>query len=314
MSSNYDTCDVYPLPPHQFHRHQSASHRNVCHSTKYLMLHVRDCSGLLQNGDICPFPWCRKVKHLLYHLVSCEKDIDGNQCSICSPPDSKLSPNLVSLVGLNTHRRIKFRERVKAVLAKRQQLAAAAAVARASSLGKDKVAIMEGGNRMMNPHHRATGTTHAPSRVSTPRAATFAPINQLPQRHARFQNQALSHHQQVGPSLHHNISGSQNPASAAVAAVQSATTLSATASIAAATTLASPPDHLTSPTLSATLTGLPSSLSVSALPSLEEASLELGDISLSTSDLIGLSSPTGNELAEPMAVTLATATTEHAAS
>lgn len=91
-------------------RHRSAKHRNVCHSTKYMMLHVRDCSGLLSNGDVCPFPWCRKTKHLLYHLVSCKKKDDGTQCSICCPEN--LSSNLMDLVGLNAHRRKIFVERV----------------------------------------------------------------------------------------------------------------------------------------------------------------------------------------------------------
>lgn len=266
---------------HAFYRHQSAKHRNVCHSTKYLMLHVRDCSGLLPNGDICPFPWCRKAKHLLYHLVSCEKASDGNQCSICSPMESKLSTNLVALVGLNTHRRIKFRERVKAVLAKRQQLAAAAAIARASSSGKD-------GNHMMNPPQQANTT-----RVPIARDTKFAPMNQVSQRHAHF---SISQQQQVGSSLNQTFA-SQNPASSTFDAAQPSIIPTATASIAAATTFDFPPDqHLPSPALSATLTGLSSSLSVSALPSLEEAALELGDITLSTSDLIGLSSPSGNEL------------------
>lgn len=88
-------------------RHRSAKHRNVCHSTKYMMLHVRDCSGLLSNGDVCPFPWCRKTKHLLYHLVSCQ---DGSTCSICNPDN--LSANLTELVGLNAHRRKIFVDRV----------------------------------------------------------------------------------------------------------------------------------------------------------------------------------------------------------
>ena len=48
-----------------------------------MMLHVRDCTGLLHNGDACPFPWCGAVKHLLYHLVSCT---DGDRCTVCNPP------------------------------------------------------------------------------------------------------------------------------------------------------------------------------------------------------------------------------------
>ena len=99
-------------------RHRSAKHRNVCHSTKYMMLHVRDCSGLLSNGEVCPFPWCRKTKHLLFHLVTCERKEDGSVCSICCPQN--LSSNLMDLVGLNAHRRKIFIDKVakaKAVLA-----------------------------------------------------------------------------------------------------------------------------------------------------------------------------------------------------
>ncbi|KAL7485169.1 hypothetical protein ACHAW6_010779 [Cyclotella cf. meneghiniana] len=96
-------------------RHRSAKHRNVCHSTKYMMLHVRDCCGLLSNGDVCPFPWCRKTKHLLYHLLTCTKNDDGSKCSICCPEN--LSSNLMDLVGLNSYRRKIFVERAKAVAA-----------------------------------------------------------------------------------------------------------------------------------------------------------------------------------------------------
>lgn len=105
-------------------RHRTAKARNVCHSTKYMMLHVRDCCGLLSNGDVCPFPWCRKTKHLLYHLVTCKKKEDGSKCSICCPEN--LSSNLTELVGLNSYRRKIFVERTKAVAAaaaaKRQQM------------------------------------------------------------------------------------------------------------------------------------------------------------------------------------------------
>ncbi|KAL3800307.1 hypothetical protein HJC23_003603 [Cyclotella cryptica] len=116
-------------------RHRSAKHRNVCHSTKYMMLHVRDCCGLLSNGDVCPFPWCRKTKHLLYHLVTCTKNDDGSKCSICCPEN--LSSNLMDLVGLNSYRRKIFVERAKAVAAAaaatRHQMAIAKAKAAAQS-------------------------------------------------------------------------------------------------------------------------------------------------------------------------------------
>lgn len=84
------------------------------------MLHVRDCPGTTATYDICPFPWCRKVKHALYHLVSCARPQD---CAICSPQN--LSPNLTALVGLNEHRRKKQQERRAAAMA------AAAAAAKA---------------------------------------------------------------------------------------------------------------------------------------------------------------------------------------
>lgn len=273
--------------PLAFYRHQSAQHRNVCHSTKYLMLHVRDCSGLLPNGDLCPFPWCRKAKHLLYHLVSCEKDSAGNHCSMCSPPESKLSANLVVLVGLNKYRRTKFRERVKAVLAKRHHFAAATALAQASSLGKE-AELVESGDRLEIPPHLASSS------------------RDLPRSHAHF---TTVRQQKGGPSPDH-ISALRKSQLSAFAASQSSTTESSTASA----SLNSPSDHhLQSPAVSVTHTGVSSSLSV--MPSLEEAALELSAIALSTSDLIGLSSPSGNEfgsagnvvLSEPLAATVAAA-------
>ena len=64
-----------------------------------MMMHVRDCPGTTSSFDVCPFPWCRKVKHLLYHLVSCpEPDL----CDICSP--TGMSQNLSALRGLNEYR------------------------------------------------------------------------------------------------------------------------------------------------------------------------------------------------------------------
>jgi TAZ zinc finger len=64
-----------------------------------MMLHTRDCPGTTSTGDICPFPWCRKVKHLLYHLVSCERQ---STCSICST--TGLSRNIRGLMALSEHR------------------------------------------------------------------------------------------------------------------------------------------------------------------------------------------------------------------
>jgi hypothetical protein len=64
-----------------------------------MMLHVRDCPGTTASFDVCPFPWCRKVKHLLYHLVSCT---DPDQCTICN--GSMLPMNMRRLHFLNAYR------------------------------------------------------------------------------------------------------------------------------------------------------------------------------------------------------------------
>jgi len=61
-----------------------------------MLLHVRDCPGTTHTCDVCPFPWCRKVKHLLYHLVTCT---EGSSCGICY--SANLNPNLMNLIELN---------------------------------------------------------------------------------------------------------------------------------------------------------------------------------------------------------------------
>ena len=91
--------------------HKLTRHRDVCRSTKFMMLHVRDCPGTTASFDVCPFPWCRKVKHLLYHLVSCETP---ESCRICSP--SHLSESLKNLSGLNKFRVKKHRQRMMSAL------------------------------------------------------------------------------------------------------------------------------------------------------------------------------------------------------
>lgn len=82
-----------------FGRHRSENHNDVCRSTKWMMLHARDCPGTTVTSDICPFPWCRKVKHFLYHLVSCETP---SECPICSPVSS--NANMRRLSALNAFR------------------------------------------------------------------------------------------------------------------------------------------------------------------------------------------------------------------
>ena len=87
-----------------------------------MMLHVRDCPGTTSTFDVCPFPWCRKIKHLLYHLLDCTKP---GECRMCSPKD--LPPTLKSLAGLNEHRRIKQREKLVAAAAAAARVAASKA-------------------------------------------------------------------------------------------------------------------------------------------------------------------------------------------
>jgi hypothetical protein len=89
--------------------HKNENAKDVCLSTKYMMLHIRDCPGTTSTYDVCPFPWCRKAKHLLYHLVSCR---NPKECAICSP--KTLPRGLATLVGLNAHRFKKRREKMVA--------------------------------------------------------------------------------------------------------------------------------------------------------------------------------------------------------
>ena len=94
-------------------QHRSEEHRETCRSVKWMMLHVRDCPGTTPNFDVCPFPWCRKVKHLLYHLVSCR---EPGTCDICSP--SGLGRNLVQLGAINDHRMQSYRRKLLAKFAR----------------------------------------------------------------------------------------------------------------------------------------------------------------------------------------------------
>ena len=89
-----------------FHtRHTNEINREVCRSTKWMMLHVRDCPGTTATFDVCPFPWCRKVKHLLFHLVSCT---DAEHCKLCS--GVMLPRNMRQLQCLNAHRGKKYHQ------------------------------------------------------------------------------------------------------------------------------------------------------------------------------------------------------------
>ena len=101
-------------------KHRNESHRDVCRSTQWMMLHVRDCPGTTLNYDICPFPWCRKMKHILFHLVSCT---EPTACRICTHPE--VSDNLLDLAKLNAQRLSFYR---KMLLSKKPEERAAALV------------------------------------------------------------------------------------------------------------------------------------------------------------------------------------------
>lgn len=213
------------------------------------MLHVRDCTGLLSNGDVCPFPWCRKVKHLLYHLVSCEK---GKQCSICCP--ETLPSNLLALTGLNRHRREKFRERTKALAAaaaaKRQQMATLAPT---------------------NSSHIA----RQPASVTAQKKSITSATTQLA-RSQPVSNKVAS-------------SAISSAANAPVQSMQGITRapVSQQALKEKVSHITTAPIQQPSPALSACLPGTLSSLSVSALPTLEEAAMDIDDINLSVSEPLG---------------------------
>lgn len=91
----------------QHFRHESTKAEEVCRSAKWLMLHVRDCPGTTLTDDVCPFPWCRKVKHLLYHLLSCTVP---HECDICS--GSEMEYNMSRLRHLNAFRMKKTRNKL----------------------------------------------------------------------------------------------------------------------------------------------------------------------------------------------------------
>jgi TAZ zinc finger len=62
--------------------HASPKHAEICRSTKFLMLHLRDCSGYDLGGKCCVFPWCLPCKRMLQHLTHC---YDPSTCAVCNP-------------------------------------------------------------------------------------------------------------------------------------------------------------------------------------------------------------------------------------
>jgi transcription elongation factor Elf1 len=62
--------------------HSSTKHTEICKSTKFLMLHIRDCKGIDIHGRECLFPWCKPCKKMLKHLTQC---YEPNSCAVCNP-------------------------------------------------------------------------------------------------------------------------------------------------------------------------------------------------------------------------------------
>ena len=129
-----------------------------------MMLHVRDCPGTTSTLDVCPFPWCRKVKHLMYHLVACPRPRD---CAICSP--IALSRNLKAVIGLTNHRWTMQRERAKAAM-----VAAAKAPA-------PKAAHVTKNAKPATYRPPVKKTTTLPGKLCKPVVAT-KPVTSVPQR------------------------------------------------------------------------------------------------------------------------------------
>lgn len=178
----------------------------------------------------------------------------------------------MALVGLNTHRREKFKERVKAIMAKRQQMAKAAqqAAAAAAAASKPTTASNAAGLPTMASKPSAPPFTTSAITTAMTAPATAAIQQQQPSRNVNFATTGAHKQDQHNATTQSDIT-TANPMSKD----------------------APPPpsNELPSPDLSSSpsglLGGLPSSLSVSGLPLLEDAALELGDINLSTSDLMG---------------------------
>ena len=76
--------------------HISEKHAEICKSTKFLMLHIRDCNGFDSFGNECKFPWCTSSKKMLQHLTRC---YEPNKCSICNP--ANLPESLRQLQTIN---------------------------------------------------------------------------------------------------------------------------------------------------------------------------------------------------------------------
>ena len=79
--------------------HSSKKHSEICKSTKYLMLHIRDCNGIDVHGRECQYSWCYPCKFMLRHLSNC---FHQESCRICNPWN--LSESYKQLKRINDQR------------------------------------------------------------------------------------------------------------------------------------------------------------------------------------------------------------------
>ena len=295
-----------------------------------LMLHVRDCTGLLHNGDACPFPWCGAVKHLMYHLVSCT---GGGRCAVCNPvvdddggdgtcPTAPLlGDGLRTLAGLNGHRRARWVERRRAESARAAARAgpganvpAPAASAGSGSDGAAEEHPAAGSGAQFDDHdHHHVSFAAEPDPSQSPGYHDGEDDGDGDHEEDEDEDQEEEDHLEEsdmsalppepvlgdhGPSdpPHHDGDGHDDDDGErghdhhddhhGHPLTKSLSQLSTLSSSHFGRSPALSASHaLPSPALSA-LAGLPSSLSVSGLPTLEEAAMELGDMGLSSSDLL----------------------------
>lgn len=79
--------------------HKSEELGEVCRSTKFLMLHVRDCPGVDANGNQCRYSWCAPTKKMLRHLTRC---FEPTTCGICCA--NSVKPSYAQLCKINNTR------------------------------------------------------------------------------------------------------------------------------------------------------------------------------------------------------------------
>lgn len=142
-------------------QHKNDAQKDICLNTKLMMMHVRDCPGTTATFDVCPYPWCRKTKHLLYHLVSCE---DPGTCHICSPID--ISYNLRALKGLNEFRKNRIKERFCTPVANDTSSTTDTTQSKSSGLMPETGNLVTG-KKSIGPK-RAQKMTSVPSRMIKP--------------------------------------------------------------------------------------------------------------------------------------------------